>query len=149
MFELIPLRERRDSGLLRMDVDSLFERFFDGWPFSYSQKNGEWIPSVDVSETGKEVIVKAEVPGMDPKDIDISIHDGLLAIHGERKMEHEDKDENFCRVERSYGSFSRAIRLPSEVDSEKVEATYKNGVLKIHLPKTEKESVKKIEVKAA
>ncbi len=149
MFELIPWREHRDFGLLRHDIDRLFDRFFDEWPFSVARKKDSWTPSVDISETGKEVVVKAEVPGMDPKEIDISLHDNLLTIRGERKQEHEEKDENFHRIERTFGTFSRAIRLPAEVDSEKIEAAYNNGVLKIHLPKTKDGSVKKIEVKAA
>jgi HSP20 family protein len=130
-------------------MESLFDRFFEGWPFRVSAAEGPWAPSVDVSETEKEVIVKAELAGMDPKDIDVSVRGDILTLGGERRQEKEEKGENFHRVERSYGSFSRSIQLPAEVHSGKVDAAYKDGVLKITLPKTKEAAVKKIEVKAA
>jgi HSP20 family protein len=149
MFELIPWRENRELGRMRDEMDRLFDRFFDDWPFGLSTREGGWMPSVDVSETAKEVVVNAELPGMEPKDIDLSLHDGVLTIRGERKHEHEEKEKAFHRIERRYGSFSRAIRLPSEVELDKVKAAYKDGVLNIRMPKTKQTSVKKIEVKAA
>lgn len=103
---------------------------------------------MDVSETDKEVIVKAELPGMDPKEIDVSVRGDILTLAGERKQEKEEKGVNFHRVERSYGSFSRSIQLPAEVDTGKVEASYKDGVLRITLPKAKAAAVKKIQVKA-
>jgi HSP20 family protein len=130
-------------------MDRLFDRFFDWGASPATVGEGQWIPSVDVSETGKAVVVKAELPGMDPKDIDISVNGKRLTLRGERKYEHEEKGESFHRVERSYGAFSRDIGLPAEVDGNKVEATYKDGVLKVNLPKTKKSSTKKIEVKSA
>jgi HSP20 family protein len=129
-------------------MDRLFDRFFEGWPFRVSAEERLWAPTADVSETAKEVIVKAEVPGMDPKDIDVSVQGDVLTLRGERKQEKEEKDENFHRVERSYGSFSRSIQLPSEVDAGKVSATYQDGILKINMSKTKAAAVKKIEVKA-
>jgi len=96
----------------------------------------------------KQVVVKAELPGMDPKEIDISLHDNVLTLRGERKQEKEEKDENYHRVERSYGAFVRSFRLSAEVESEKVDASYKDGVLTIKLKKTAKSAAKKIEVKA-
>jgi HSP20 family protein len=134
---------------MRNEFDRLFERFFEDWPFGFSSARGEWMPSVEVFETAKEIVVNAELPGMDPKNIDISLHDGVLTLRGERKREEEEKDGAFHRIERSSGAFSRSIRLPSEVDPDKVKANYKHGILKIKLPKTKEESVKKIEVKAA
>ena len=150
MFDLIPWGTRHELSRMRSEMDRLFDRFFEGWPLSLTTEKAEWLPSVDVSETAKEVIVSAEVPGMDPKDMDLSLHDGLLNIKGKRSHEKEEKDKALHRIERSYGAFSRAIRLPAEIDPDKVKATYKHGVLKIRMPKTkEGESVKKIEVKAA
>jgi HSP20 family protein len=134
---------------LRREMDRLFERFFEGWPFMASGGEGEWVPSVDVSEKAKEVIVRAEIPGIDPKDIDLSIQGNVLTIRGERKKEETEKGEDFHRVERSYGAFSRSIRLPAEVEVAKVKADYKEGVLRINLPKTKESEVKKIQVKAA
>jgi HSP20 family protein len=143
---LVP--RRGELSTFRREMDRLFDRFFEGWPFKPSPQEGPWAPSVDVSETAKDVVVRAEIPGMDPKNIDVSVHGDVLTLRGERKKEHEEKGEDFHRIERSYGAFSRSIRLPAEVDANKVNATYKDGVLKINLPKTEEAAVKKIEVKA-
>jgi HSP20 family protein len=129
-------------------MDTLFDRFFEGWPFKAAEAGG-WMPAVDVSEKPKEVIVKAELPGMDPKEIDISMQGNVLTLRGERKQEKEEKEESYHRVERSYGAFSRSVRLPAEVQPDKVKATYKDGVLTIEMPKTKEEAVKKIEVKTA
>ena len=149
MSNLVPWRRRDELTGFRREMDRLFDRFFEGWPFRLSAEVGGWAPSVDVSETAKEVIVKAELPGMDPKDVDVTVRGDVLSLRGERKKEEEEKGENFHRVERSYGTFSRSIRLPAEVDADKVKATYKDGVLNISLPKTKAASVKKIEVKTA
>ena len=146
MSNLIPWRGEIDR--LRNEMDRLYDRFFDWRPFHRFAEEGEWSPSVDVSETSKEVVVTAEIPGLEAKDIDVSLDGSVLRLRGERKKESEEKDANFHRVERTYGSFSRSIRLPTEVDHEKIKATYKQGVLKIILTKTAKESGKKIEIKA-
>ena len=148
MFGLVPWRERRRNLVpFDDDFDRFFDRFFDGFPFMESAEGKNWPVAVDVSETDKEVRVKAEIPGMSAKDFDISVHDGVLTIKGERKHESEDKNENYHRIERRYGSFYRSVRLPSEVDANEVGASYKNGVLDIRLPKVESEPVRKIEVK--
>ena len=150
MDSIVPWKEGRQLTSLRREMDRLFDRFFEGWPFfRISAAGGEWAPAVDVSETAKEIVVKAELPGMDPKDIDVSVRGDVLTVAGERKQEKEEKGENFHRIERTYGSFSRSVRLPAEVDPGKVDATYKDGVLKITLRKTKEAAVKKIEVKPA
>ena len=100
------------------------------------------------SETAKEIIVNAEIPGVEAKEIDVNLKGNVLTIKGERKREHEEKEENFHRIELSYGSFYRSLRLPSEVDGEKIKATYKEGVPRITMPKTKKEAGKKIEISA-
>ncbi len=142
MARLIPWREPAKSlEAFRREIDRLFDRFFEVMPFSEQ----EFVPSVDISETDTEIIVQAEIPGIDPKDLDISLNGRLLTIKGEKRSEHEEKKENYHKIERKYGSFSRTIDLPADIDSDKVEALYKDGVLKIILPKTE--SGKKIEVK--
>lgn len=148
MFDLIPWRERGELSSLRREIDSLFDRFFEGWPFRTSGIR-QWVPSVDVSETAQEVIVQAELPGVDPKEIDISVQGNLLTLKGERKQEKEEQGTNYHRIERSFGAFSRTLQLPAEVNVDKVNAVYKNGVLKITLPKTEAAAAKKIEVKTA
>jgi HSP20 family protein len=126
-----------------------FGRFFEDFdlPTLFSEGR-EFTPAFDVSETEKELIVKAEVPGMDKKDIDISLSDGVLTIKGEKRQEREDKNEHYYTAERRYGAFSRTMPLPVVVDTNKVDATYKEGVLKIILPKSETAKAKKIEVKS-
>jgi HSP20 family protein len=108
---------------------------------------GEWMPAVDVSETKDSLIVKAEIPGMESKDIDISLSGDLLTIKGEKKQKTEEKKENYHRIETHYGAFSRTIRVPVPVNSEKIKASYDNGVLKITLPKKEEVKAKQIEIK--
>ena len=151
MTELIRWRKGDDWGLtqMRREMDRLFDRFFEALPFRGFAETGRWTPSVDVSETDKEIIVRAELPGMDPKEIDISLSGNVLTIKGERKHEREEKKENFHLVERSSGSFSRTLQLPAEVRADKIKATYKDGVLNVSMPKTAPEAVKKIEVKTA
>jgi HSP20 family protein len=92
-------------------------------------------------------VVTAEIPGIDAKDLDVTLSDGILTVKGEKKQEKEDKGENYHRVERSYGSFHRSFRIPEKVESEKVDASYKDGVLKLTLLKAETSEPKKIEVK--
>jgi HSP20 family protein len=151
MADLIRWKKGEDWGLtqMRREMDRLFDRFSEAWPFRGITEMDKWTPSVDVSETDKELIVRAELPGIDPKDIDISLNGNVLAIKGERKHEREEKKENFHLVERSSGSFARSIQLPSEVNADKIKATYKDGILNLSMPKTKIEAVKKIEVKTA
>jgi HSP20 family protein len=149
MANLIPWRGRREVDRFRGEIDRMFDDFFTRSPFDRSYRGGDWMPAIDVSETGKEIIVHAEVPGMNAKGIDISINGRVLTIKGERKQEHEEKDKNYHRIERKYGSFSRSFELPADVDANNVNATYKNGVLELNLPKTKEQSVKKIEVKTS
>ena len=149
MRDLVPWSRPGDVMGLRHEMNSLFDRFFDWRPFGEGREMSIWRPALDVSETPKEVLVKAELPGMDPKEIDISLSQNVLTLRGEKKQEKEEKDKSFHRIERSYGAFSRSVQLPSDVDPEDVDATYKDGVLQLKLKKTEKSVAKKIEIKAA
>ncbi len=97
---------------------------------------GDYTPHLDVSESDKDITVSAEFPGMEPEDIQITIDRGSLTISGEKRAEEEEKGERFYRLERSYGSFYRSIPLPDVVDEDKIDATFKRGVLKVKLPKT-------------
>ena len=103
-------------------------------------------PAVDVYEDEHNVTLKIEVPGIDEKDIDVRIENNVLTVHGERKFEKEEKEENFRRVERQYGSFTRTFTLPNTVDSEKVSANYEKGILKVTLPKRAEAKPKQIKV---
>ena len=147
MANLIPWRNVKDLDGLKKEMDDLFERFFDWRPSLRLRDKGTWMPLIDLSETPKEIVVKAEVPGMEKEDIDISLEGKILTIRGEKKTEHEEKDENVHRLERKYGSFFRSIELPMDVDAEKVNATYKKGVLELKLPKVKSQTAKKIQVK--
>ena len=116
---------------VKQEMEKLFDRFAD-FKLEEFPATGEWAPSMDVSETKDAVMVKAEVPGMDPKDIQIS----LLTIKGEKQMEKEEKEERYYRMERTYGAFTRSVRLPVAVDGSRVSASFKNGLLIVTLPKT-------------
>jgi HSP20 family protein len=137
----------RRTGLVGRPERDLFDVMLEGFglPEVYGV-TGDWTPAFDVSETEKDLVVEAEVPGMGKEDVTVTFADGLLTVKGEKKIEKEEKKENYHLTERCFGAFSRTMRLPENVDVEKADATYKNGVLRISLPKTvEKET--KIEVK--
>jgi HSP20 family protein len=133
----------RDIADMQEQMNKLFEDFFGRRAFG----EGYWHPTLDVSETEDDIIVRAELPGIDKEDVSISITKNILSIKGEKKKEDKIEGENFYRVERSYGSFHRKIELPSEVDSDKVEATTEDGILKIVLPKSEAIKPREIEIK--
>lgn len=148
----IPVKREREHpfSLLRHDMDTLFDEFFRGFdrePF-FGQAE-RFTPSVDITESDKEIRVSAELPGMDEKDIDITLNHDSLTIKGEKREEQEDKGKDYYRMERSYGSFSRTIPLPAEIETDKVNAHYKKGILTITIPKSAKaiEAKKKITIK--
>ena len=105
-----------------------------------------WAPAVDIYETEHELVVKADLPDMDPQDLDIRVENNILTIRGERKFENKVKEENYLRVERSYGSFSRSFSLANSVKSEAIKADYQNGVLTLSIPKREEAKPKQIKV---
>jgi HSP20 family protein len=104
-------------------------------------------PVVDLFEERDDIVVKAELPGMDKDNIQVNLTDHTLTIKGEKKKEEEEKEENYYRSERSYGSFVRTLELPREVHAEKVKASFKNGILEVRMPKTEEAKAKEIKVK--
>jgi len=117
-------------------VSRLFEDFFNGFPFTspLSDNRETWTPSVDILEKDGNLILRAELPGISEKQIEIKLEGNILTLKGERKMEKEDDKANYHRVESFYGSFTRSFRLPDTVDAEKISADYKNGVLTITIP---------------
>ena len=124
------------------------DRFFEGfWPSDLFDGEREWDPAFDVAENENEYVIKGEIPGIDSKDLDISLLDGVLTIKGEKKKEREDKEANYHRVERCYGSFYRSFQVPDDVKTEELDASYKDGIITLTLPKTEKKAARKIEVK--
>ena len=125
---------------LRAEMDSWFDSFMVGLPafsgmFGSSGGRGFTLLHVDVKETDKEIVVEAELPGMDEKDISLALQDGVLTIRGEKKHEYDEEKENYRVMERRYGNFQRSLRLPDTVDEDKVEASFGNGVLKVIVPK--------------
>jgi len=144
--ELTPWRPFGELTSLRREMDRLWENFFGERPLPKIWER-EWAPSLEMSETKDNFVVKAEVPGIDAKDIDISLTGDVLTIKGEKRQEKEEKEEDYHLVERSYGSFSRSVRLPAEVESDRIKASYKNGILNITLPKSEKVKAKEVKIK--
>ena len=144
--ELIPWRPFGELDSFRREMDRLFERFTGERPF-LKRFREEWSPSVDISETKNNIVVKAELPGTDAKDIDVSITGNVITIKGEKKEEQEEKDEQRHYVELYHGSFQRSFQLPAEVKTDKIDAVFDKGVPKVTLPKTEQAKKKEIQIK--
>jgi HSP20 family protein len=161
--DLIPWKGSEKKVPVRYDVDNTFEglrrsfdRYFDdfwrGFELTPFEKSwSDFSPNIDVVEGDKEIKVTAELPGLDENDIQVSLDRDLLTISGEKKTEQEDKGKNYYRMERSYGSFRRTVSLPCEVEADKVEAAFKQGVLTVTLPKSAEvlKHTKKIKIKSA
>jgi len=142
MFDLIP----RTSVMF--PVRDMFDRFFDDERVgNILSEDKSFVPAFDISESDTEYSVVAEMPGIDKKDLDVMLTDGILTIKGEKKQETEEKGETYHRIERRYGSFQRSFRMPDGVQSDKIDATYKDGILKLLIPKSETSEAKKIEIK--
>jgi HSP20 family protein len=136
------------GGDLRREMERFFDRFAAPVWEPFEMVAGDWAPMLDVSETKDAMVVTAEVPGVDPKEIEIALTGDLLTLKGEKEKAKEEKEEHYHRVERTYGTFLRTIRLPMAVDGSKVTATFKNGVLVVTLPKTPAAKGTMIPVKA-
>lgn len=145
MFDLLPFKRQSSALNPFSEMDDMIKKMWFGFPFHNVQKDTDisWSPRLDVSETEKALEIVVDLPGLEKKDISVSLEDDLLTIKGQRKEEKESKDKQFHTVERSSGTFYRALRLPVEVQKDKIEATFKDGVLTLSLPKT-KESKKKV-----
>lgn len=131
---------------LRREMDRLFDRFWedDGEDLPAIR---EWVPSLDFSETVDTYMVRLEIPGMEPKDVQVTLQDNVLTVKGEKKEEFKQKDERFYRLERSHGMFSRSLRLPAPVDGAKVNAVFKNGLLTVTVPKAPEAKASSIPIK--
>jgi len=159
---LIPFRTKRASGMepgsmatladFRNEMNRLVEGFFSrplampGW--FETIEPGQWLPAIDMSETDKQIHVRAELPGIDPHDVDVSVSEDRLVISGEKKSEQEESGEGWTHRESHYGSFSRAIPLPETVDPAKVTARYDKGVLTVELTKSPSSASRKVPVLA-
>lgn len=133
---------------MQRGINKMFDSFFRG----SAQDDGDlfpsvWTPAVDVAEHDNEYIVKVELPGVARDDVKITMQENILTIRGEKKQEKETKDSDFHRVERSYGSFQRSFTLPTHVKNDRIEASFKDGILTVNLPKAEEAKPKQIEVR--
>ncbi len=137
------IEPKRALKSLRDEIDNLFDRFVER-PLGVI--TGQVVAPVDISETDTEIIVKSDLPGMELSDIDVSISGDVLTIKGQKKKEIEQAGKTYHVIERSYGEFSRSLRLPAKVDVDRVKASYKNGVLEIVMPKAEPVQTKKIKI---
>jgi HSP20 family protein len=149
MIHFDPIRELEE-------VSERFNRVFGRLPLSRRSNGGnssevmtvaDWVPTVDIAEDEKEYLIKAEIPEVDKKDVKVTVQEGVLTVQGERKKEIEEKGKRFHRIERAYGSFVRSFTLPEDAAEDKIQAEFKDGMLLVHLPKTEKPKPKAVEVK--
>src|SRR5688572_33400627 len=136
----------RDLSMLQDRMNRMFEDAGRGLRGDEPSATTTWSPAVDIYETEGEIIVQAELPGVDRKDITLHLENQILTLKGERRFEKETKQENYHRIERAYGGFSRAFSIPAIVDEEKIRADYKDGILKIALPKKEQVKPKQIPI---
>lgn len=137
----------RDVMSLQNRVNSIFRDFNEGGDSPLT--TASFVPAVDIYEDEKKVMLKLEVPGVDQKDLDVRVENHTLTVKGERKLESEEKEQNFHRIERRYGSFFRAFTLPSTVDTEHIDASYNAGVLKLELKKKPEAQPKQIKINVA
>jgi HSP20 family protein len=142
---LISWRPSGELSALQREMNRLFEQFFDGLPGLDIASRG-WTPRLDMAEMKDSLIITAELPGLEAKDVEVAIAGDTLTIKGEKKQDHEERDETHHVMERTYGTFSRMVRLPAPVAADKIKATFKNGVLTISLPKTEAAKQKAIPI---
>lgn len=155
-----PARQQDVFSAMRDEMDRVFERFERGWPLlpglfgrggAVSGERGGMMPALDIRDDGNAVVVEADLPGVDDKDVTVTLANGMLTIKGEKKAERKEEKDNYYMSERSYGSFQRSIALPDTIDEDKVEAHFEKGVLKVVAQKRP-EAVKaerKIEIKSA
>jgi len=143
---MLPELWRNKGTLLGPSMDDFIEKFFYGWPTFEDDSTYSWSPRVDVHETGKEILIDVELPGMEKKDVKVELKNNTLTISGERKSERKSDKNQCCRIERHYGKFERSFGLPETVQPDKVSAEYKNGVLTLTLPKTGKAIPKEVNI---
>ena len=144
---IIPWKPFDELTTIRREMDSIWDRFFPEPPFHERYVAHEWLPTIDLKETKDKLILKAELPGLDVKDVELTLTDDILTIRGEKKEEKETKDEHLFFVESYIGAFERKIKLPTLVKTDKIDATFKKGVLTINLPKSEEAKKKEIKIK--
>jgi HSP20 family protein len=141
-----PLRE---INSLQSEMNRLFNTVFDTPSNGPGNVLRRWMPAMDLVESGEHFVLRADLPGMSEEDINIEFEDGTLTVSGERKAEHESKNEGYYRVERAFGGFSRSLTLPKGIDPEAVSANFDRGVLEVRIPKPEERKPRRIEISNA
>ena len=136
----------RELSIMQERMNRMFDDAGRGWRGDEPSSTTTWSPAVDIYETENEIMVHAELPGVDRQDIALSLEKNVLTLKGERRFEKETKQENYHRIERAYGGFSRSFSIPAIVDEEKIRAEYKDGILRISLPKKEQVKAKQIQI---
>jgi HSP20 family protein len=135
----------RELSSIQNELNRLFGRTFTG---EVGEREAAWVPAVDIAETQERFLITAELPGVEPDDVDISVENSVLTLRGERKFYRETREDDFHRIERRFGSFARSITLPSTADAERINASFDAGLLTIEVPKREEAKPRKIQVKA-
>ena len=141
---LVRWEPMRELNTLQTEMNRLFNSFFDE-----GGRNGErrrWAPAVDLVEREDSLVLRADLPGLKEEDVHIEVRDNVLTISGERRAEFEDSEQGYYRIERAFGSFSRSLTLPEGVDSDKIDASFENGVLEVKIPKPEARKPKRISI---
>jgi len=147
MMNLVGWNPWREMSTLQNRINTLFDApFFRSGPEDDELSLGLWHPAVDMYEDDDKIVIKAELPGIDKKDISVDVKDRVLTLSGERNYDHEVKEENYYRREIASGKFKRAFNLPADVDADKIKADFKEGVLKVEMPKPEAQKAKRIAV---
>ena len=137
----------QDMQSIQQQFNQILEPFFRrGFDFGEELRSTGWVPPVDIEETTDRLILRAELPGFKPENVDIQFENGVLTLKGERRFENENQQKNFHRIERSYGTFVRTFALPGTVDAERTTASYKDGILELQMPKREEAKPRRIEI---
>lgn len=144
--DLVSWKPFGEPSSLRREMENLWNRFLGETPIPRIMSQ-EWLPSVDISETANQLVITVELPGLEPKDVSVSISENMLTIKGEKKKEKEDQDEHYHYLERYYGSFQRSFKIPVNIRGDEIKASFDKGVLTVTLPKTEEAKKKEIEIK--
>lgn len=138
----------RDLVSIQDELNRLFGRTYGGAELTRTSAGGSWAPALDVYETPDKLVATIELPGVEPKDVEVTVEDSTLIVSGTRELAQETEEQNYQRIERRYGAFSRALRLPDAADPERVDAHFDKGVLRVEVPKREEAKPRRIEVKA-
>jgi HSP20 family protein len=137
----------RELNTIQNEMNRLFNTFFETPPAGGAADTGRrWLPAMDLAETEEDFVLRADLPGLSEKDVNIELEDNVLTVSGERKTEHEERKEGYVRVERASGSFSRSLTLPEGVDPERITASFDRGVLEVHIPKPEQRKPRKVTI---